>query len=176
MPMIVTGDTADLERLRGLWLELHHHHLRIATYPTPTDDEQSWQVRHDDYHTALDNDTGFLLLAVNATDVLGYAMVLLHSGGPNDTFVLGPTYAELYTLVVAAAHRGTGIGTALFNTVERELELRSITELEIAVMANNLDAQIFYQRHGARRVETMLWKFGHAHTSSTNRTCRPQTT
>jgi hypothetical protein len=45
--------------------ELHHHHLRIATYPTPTDDDQSWKVREHDYRTALDTDTGVFLLAIN---------------------------------------------------------------------------------------------------------------
>jgi GNAT superfamily N-acetyltransferase len=63
-------------------------------------------------------------------------MVLLHAGGLHDTFVLRPTYADLYTLVAAAEGRGRGIGAALFSAVEAELAHRSITELEIAVMAS----------------------------------------
>ena len=157
--VIVNATSADLHRVRELWLELHHHHLQIATYPTPTDDEVSWHVRESDYRSALENGTGFLLMAMNGPDTIGYAMVLLHPGGPNDTFVLGQTYAELYTLIVAASFRRDGLGTALFEAVEHELGLRAITELEIAVMVNNAEAVNFYRRHGARPVETRLWKF-----------------
>jgi ribosomal protein S18 acetylase RimI-like enzyme len=169
MVHITAGTTTDLGRLRDLWLSLHHHHLAIATYPTPTDDNQSWQVRQGDYRKALNDNTGFLFLAVNTDtgtgtefekDPIGYAMVLLHPGGPNDTFVLGPTYAELYTLVVTPEQRDCGIGTQLLDAVETELRNRGIDELEIGVMANNTAAVKFYERHGARPVETMLWKFG----------------
>ena len=159
---IVSGGSSDLEGLRDLWLELHHHHLRIATYPTPTHDDQSWQVRRIDYRAALVENAAFLLIARDGSVPVGYAMTLLHAGGPNDTFVLGPRYAELYTLVVTSDRRGTGIGNELFGAVERELENRAIGDLEIGVMANNFDAVAFYERRGARPVETMLWKFASA--------------
>jgi hypothetical protein len=83
--MIEFATSADLHRLRELWLELHHHHLRIATYPTPTDDGLSWEVRRDDYRSALDNGTGFLLIVTNDSEVRGYAiqvrMLLARSTG-----------------------------------------------------------------------------------------------
>ena len=131
---IVSGGSSDLEGLRDLWLELHHHYLRIATYPTPTHDDQSWQVRRIDYRAALVENAAFLLIARDGSVPVGYAMTLLHAGGPNDTFVLGPRYAELYTLVVTADRRGTGIGNELFDAVERELVSRAIGDLEIGVV------------------------------------------
>ncbi len=156
---IVFGKVADLDGLRALWLELHHHHLRIASYPVPTSDEQSWQVRRGIYQAALDAESGFLLVANDGPARIGYAMTLLHPGGPNDTFVLRSTYAELYTLVVASSHRALGTGSRLFSAVEHELQRRDVTELEIAVMANNTQAVRFYERRGATPVETMMWKF-----------------
>jgi ribosomal protein S18 acetylase RimI-like enzyme len=106
-------------------------------------------------------DAGFLVLAVEEAAVIGYAFVCIEQG-PDDTFPVGERYAELYSLSVAPDHRGRGVGTALLDFVEGELDSRSIRDLKVAVMTGNEDAQRLYERRGLRPAETILYRFGQA--------------
>jgi ribosomal protein S18 acetylase RimI-like enzyme len=149
-----------VDAVRELWLELHHHHRSVVgTLPLVKDDELSWQRRRALYAERLSASTGFLVLATEHDVVAGYAVVCVEAG-PDDTFPLGDRYAELYSLAVARAHRGRGIGTQLLEFVDRELARRSIDDLKVAVMVGNRDAQRFYERRGLRPAETILYRFG----------------
>jgi ribosomal protein S18 acetylase RimI-like enzyme len=80
--------------------------------------------------------------------------------GPDDTWPVGERYAELYSLSVVCDQRGRGIGTALFEAVERELDSRRIADLAVAVMVGNASAIRFYERRGLRPGELLLYRFG----------------
>jgi len=159
----LTIELAGVERVdavRELWLELHRHHRSInATAPLVEDDAASWRRRRALYVHRLTAGTGFLVLAVDDGAAVGYAVVCIEDG-PDDTFPVGDRYAELYSLSVASALRGRGIGTRLLDFVDRELERRSIRDVKVAVMAANTGAQKLYERRGLRPVETVLYRFG----------------
>ena len=70
----------------------------------------------------------------------GAAGPVVFRKGPDDTWPVGDRYAELYSLSVAPDKRGQGIGTALFEAVERELASHGIADLAVAVMAGNTSA------------------------------------
>jgi ribosomal protein S18 acetylase RimI-like enzyme len=72
---------------------------------------------------------------------------------------VGDRYAELYSLSVAPDERAQGVGTALFEAVERELASHGIADLTVAVMAGNTSAMRFYQRRGLRPGEILLYRF-----------------
>ena len=149
-----------VDEVRELWLELHRHHRAVVrTVPLVEDDAVSWERRRALYAERLSPGDGFLVLAVDDDVVVGYALVCLEDG-PDDTFPVGDRYAELYSLSVAPAMRGRGIGTRLLDFVDRELESRSIRDLKIAVMVGNTDAQRLYERRGLRPAETVLYRFG----------------
>jgi ribosomal protein S18 acetylase RimI-like enzyme len=149
-----------VDEVRELWLELHHHHRAVVgTVPLVADDEVSWERRRALYVDRLGPGAGFLALAVEDDVVVGYALVCIEEG-PDDTFPVRDRYAEVYSLSVAPARRGRGIGTQLLDFVDRELESRSIRDLKIAVMVGNDDAQRLYERRGLRPAETVLYRFG----------------
>jgi ribosomal protein S18 acetylase RimI-like enzyme len=149
-----------VDELRELWLALHHHHRPvIGTLPLVENDELSWQRRRALYLDRLGSGTGFLLLALDQDDIVGYALVCIEDG-PDDTFPLGERYAELYSLSVAPKLRGRGIGTRLLDCVDEELAQRSIADLKVAVMTGNMDAERLYERRGLRRAELVLYRFG----------------
>jgi ribosomal protein S18 acetylase RimI-like enzyme len=149
-----------VDEVRELWLELHRHHRAVVgTLPLVADDELSWQRRRALYVKQLSSDAGFLVLAIDAGAVVGYALVRIEDG-PDDTFPVGDRYAELYSLSVAPDRRGGGIGTQLLDFVDDELARRSIYDLKIAVMAGNADALRLYERRGLRSAELVLWRFG----------------
>jgi len=149
-----------VDEVRELWLELHRHHRAVVgTVPLVEDDAASWQRRRALYVNRLSSGTGFLVLAIDDDAVIGYALVCIEDG-PDDTFPVGDRYAELYSLSVAPALRGRGIGTRLLDFVDRELETRSIRDLKIAVMVGNTAAQSLYERRGLRPAETVLYRFG----------------
>lgn len=151
-----------VDEVRELWLELHRHHRAVVgTLPLVEDDEASWQRRRALYVNRLTAGTGFLVLAIDEEAAVGYALVCIEPG-PDDTFPLGDSYAELYSLSVAANQRRRGIGTRLLDFVDAELDRRSIRDLKVAVMTGNAGAQRLYERRGLRPAETILYRFGGA--------------
>ncbi len=86
--------------------------------------------------------TSVLLVAEDATGaVVGYALTtitpLLHTNGSS---------AQLQELVVDDAHRGTGIGTAIVEEVERVCRERSVRQITVA----SRRSADFYERIGYR--------------------------
>jgi ribosomal protein S18 acetylase RimI-like enzyme len=149
-----------VELVRELWLALHHHHQRVASFqPLVADDEQSWASRRELYLGRLVDESGFLAVTFDGSSrlVVGYAAVMIETG-PDDTFPLGERYAELYSLAVAEQSRGRGIGTQLLDFVDRELDARGISALKVGVMLGNEDALRFYERRGLRAAELVLYR------------------
>ena len=155
------GGIGDLPRLEHLWLELHAHHQSVAPHLGPfTSDEGSWRVRRASYEEWLALD-GFLFLAFERDVLIGYAMVAIHDpAGPEwtDTWLVGRRIAELETLVVEATARGGGIGSALLDAVESELERRGIGDVVIGVVPGNA-AQRLYERRGYQPTWLTLSRF-----------------
>jgi ribosomal protein S18 acetylase RimI-like enzyme len=143
-----------LDRLRPLWLELHHHHQavggeRLGPY---VDDDASWVARRALYAGFL-ADGGFALLAERDGALIGYAMVAVKTSAEtelDDTWVSGERVAEIETLVVAPAARGTGAGSALLDAVDAELAAAGIDDVLIAAFVTNTDAIRLYERRGFR--------------------------
>ena len=82
------------------------------------------------------------------------------AAGDDDTWPVGAALAELVSLAVAPEARGQGLGTALMDAVDAELERRGVRDLEVAVMAGNDRALRFYERRGLRAGEVLLFRFG----------------
>ena len=89
----------------------------------------------------------------------GYAVVEIHTG-PDDTWPVGDTYAEVQSLAVSPGERGSGLGSRLMDTVDAELARRGIHDLAVGVLAGNEDAIRFYERRGLRPGELQMWRFG----------------
>jgi ribosomal protein S18 acetylase RimI-like enzyme len=150
---------ADVERLRDLWLALHHQHRVVAPIALVEDDEASWQARRALYLDWLGAGNAFGFVAERDGEPVGYAVCCLIDG-PDDTFPVGERYGDLYSLSVAADERGHGIGTRLLDAVDLELEQRAIHDLRISVMAGNERAQRLYERRGLQLAEVVLFRFG----------------
>lgn len=141
------GGTGCVDEVRNLWLELHRHERSVAPALPLVPDELSWSRRRSLYIRWLELEQGFLALARNRACVVGYVFVRLDEGS-DDTFPVGERYAELYSLSVAPAWRGRGIGSLLLDFVDSELASRGIHDLSVAVMVGNSGAQRLYERRG----------------------------
>jgi len=148
-----------VDEVRELWLELHRHHRAVVdSVPLLEDEELSWLRRRALYADRLSSD-GFLVIASQGGEPVGYALVCIEHG-PDDTFPVGELYAELYSLSVTAAARGRRVGTKLLDFVDQELTRRSIPDLKVAVMVGNDGARRLYERRGLRPAELVLYRFG----------------
>jgi ribosomal protein S18 acetylase RimI-like enzyme len=148
-----------VDGLRDLWIALHHTHRSVSPVPLVEDDELSWQRRRALYVGWLDRAAGFGVLASLDGVPVGYAFCCLVAG-PDDTFPVGDTYGDVYSLSVAEGVRGRGIGSRLLDEVDRELDARGIRDLKISVLAGNERAQRLYERRGFRVAELALYRFG----------------
>jgi ribosomal protein S18 acetylase RimI-like enzyme len=153
-PTISRAGVEALDRLRPLWLALHHHHQavggeRLGPY---VDDDASWTARRALYHEFLTGG-GFALLAEQDGALVGYAMVAVKTSAEtelDDTWVSGDRVAEIETLLVLPEARGSGLGNALLDAVDAELERMGIADVLIAAFVTNADAIRLYERRGFR--------------------------
>jgi ribosomal protein S18 acetylase RimI-like enzyme len=149
-----------LDRLRPLWLELHHHHQAVggpALGPYVGDDA-SWAARRALYGDFLASG-GFAVLAERDGELVGYAMVAVKTSAEtelDDTWRAGARVAEIETLSVAPTARGAGIGSALLDRVDAELEAAGIHDVLIAAFVTNSDAIRLYERRGFRPASLYL--------------------
>lgn len=82
-----------------------------------------------------------LLLALADAELLGYALLLCRSGS---------RLARLYSIAVAPAARGLGLGARLLAAVEEAARARGRSELRLEVRIDNAAAIALYQKHGYR--------------------------
>jgi ribosomal protein S18 acetylase RimI-like enzyme len=157
---IERGGVGDVESLRELWLELHHHHQEIGPQSGEfTDDDTSWGQRAAQYRRWLGEDPGsFVLLARDDEGLAAYALVRVMEPGPEllDAWRLPERIAELETIVVTARARGAGLGTHLLDEVDAELERQGIEELMIGLIPGNDGAQRLYESRGFKPRWLML--------------------
>jgi ribosomal protein S18 acetylase RimI-like enzyme len=160
-PSIAFAGPDELHEVEPLWRSLHAHHRRVSRVPLLADDDLSWQRRGAWYRSKLEAGEAFLLLARDGPRAVGYALVYVRPGD-DDTWPVGAQLAELVSLAVAPERRGRGVGSALMDAVDAELERRGIADLEVGVMAGNDRALAFYERRGLRLGEVLLFRFGSA--------------
>ena len=153
-----------LDRLRPLWLVLHHHH-QAAGGPALgpyVDDDASWTARRSLYDGFF-RQGGFAVLAERDGALLGYAMVAITPVEETlmpDTWRTGDRVAEIETLVVDPAARGAGLGTALLDRVDEELASEGVADVLIGAIVTNTDAIRLYERRGFRPAWVYLLRLG----------------
>jgi ribosomal protein S18 acetylase RimI-like enzyme len=143
-----------LDRLRPLWLELHHHHQAVGgpALGPYVDDDTSWTACRATYAELLARE-GFVLLAERGDDLVGYALVAIMPVSDtilDDTWRTGERVAEIETVCVAPSERGAGIGSALLDRIDEELEAAGIADVLIGAVATNAGAIRLYERRGFR--------------------------
>jgi ribosomal protein S18 acetylase RimI-like enzyme len=143
-----------LDRLRPLWLALHHHHQAVGgeQLGRHVDDDASWTARRALY-THYIAGGGFVLLAERDRVAVGYAMVAIKTSAEtelDDTWQAAERVAEIETLVVLPEARGAGVGSALLDAVDAELAEMGIEDVLIAAFVTNTDAIRLYERRGFR--------------------------
>jgi GNAT superfamily N-acetyltransferase len=90
---------------------------------------------------------GVIFVAEVGGQVVGFAAV--RARVPTESLDEPPgTYALLSDVVVAASHRGAGIGRALVEAVEAHARGHGAFELRVAVLAKNSMARSLYERTG----------------------------
>ena len=115
-------DPAHIEDVAPLWKALLDH---IAVLPDsivpirPSD--ESWALERGEMLKALEGDA-FVLVARRGGGAVGYAFVAVE--GPDPVWYTGDLRAELCHLSVADGERGNGVGTALMDAMDAELERR----------------------------------------------------
>jgi GNAT superfamily N-acetyltransferase len=152
-----------LDRLRPLWLELHHHHQAVGgpALGPYVDDGVSWSECRAAYERLLAHD-GFVLLAERGSALVGYALVAVMPASETivaDTWRTGERVAEIETVFVVPSERGAGIGSELLDRVDEELSAAGIEDVLIGAVVTNADAIRLYERRGFRPAWLYMTRF-----------------
>jgi ribosomal protein S18 acetylase RimI-like enzyme len=152
MSRIVELGVEEVDLVEGLWKELfaHHHEITGGAHPG-RDQEESWRMRRAQYVRWLTAGEGMLFVVPGEgaeQAPLGYACLRIGPSGP--TWNLGETVGDLETLAVAAAARGSGIGTELIEHCRRRLAELGARWWTVSVVTENERAAELYAREGFR--------------------------
>jgi ribosomal protein S18 acetylase RimI-like enzyme len=138
----------DIELVAPLWKALLDHIAVLPDALVPIRPfEQSWPIERAEMLESLKGDA-FILAARRDDAVVGYAHVIVE--GPDPVWYTGDNHAVLAALSVADGERDAGVGTALFDAVDEELERRGVEDVEIGVDTANREAVRFYEERGYR--------------------------
>jgi ribosomal protein S18 acetylase RimI-like enzyme len=141
-------DVADIDLVAPLWMQLMDH---IATLPDALvpvrPSAESWKLERKEMLEQPDGEA-FILTAARGERTVGYAFVRIE--GPDPVWYTGETHALLATLCVDEGERGHGVGTALMDAVDAELERRGVEDVEIGVDSGNTVAARLYESRGYR--------------------------
>lgn len=141
-------DPADIELVGPLWRQLMDHVASLPDGLVPVrPSDESWELERAEMLREL-ADEAFVLVARRAGTIAGYAFVCIEGADP--VWYTGDRHAVLATLCVDAAKRGGGVGRALMDAVDAELERRGIEDVEIGVDTGNEAAARLYETRGYR--------------------------
>ena len=103
---------------------------------------------------------GSVYLAVDAGEVLGFAVVLIEHEDDGDLHLHAPykTYGQVTDLVVKEGHRGRGVAARLMAKAESHVQALGITTVRVTALATNGPARDFYAKAGYRPFEVTLLK------------------
>ena len=77
-----------------------------------------------------------------------------------DTWETGERVAEIESLSVAPAARGAGIGSALLDRIDAELEAEGVRDVLIGALVTNAGAIRLYERRGFRPAWLYMFRLG----------------
>jgi len=144
---------SQLDVLEPVWNALQAHHIEVTPDLGPRTPKRtladSWAIRRSKYERWLGDPDSFFVVAEAGDEPVGYAFVTL--GLPYAGWASGERIAELETLSVLAAQRGTGVGTALIDAVWARLAQLGVEDMQITTTVTNTDAHRFYEHHGFTR-------------------------
>ena len=151
MPTSITIEKlepVDIDQIAPLWKALLDHVAALpqAIVPVRPSDE-SWELERKEMLEALAGDA-FALVARREGVAVGYLFTRIE--GPDPVWYTGATHAELAHLSVAKGERGNGVGSALMDAMDAELERRGVDDVEIGVDTGNDMAVRLYEGRGYR--------------------------
>ena len=145
-----------LNDLEPLWKALHTHHVTVTPQFGPTrSPDESWLRRKSYYEQWLNEPDTFILMAEKTGHPIGYAFVRIMGGFT--TWRTADKVAEIETLSILPEFRGLGVGSNLMAAIYAELRKDGIEEVSLGVVATNLKAIRFYERHGFEPRILNLW-------------------
>ncbi|HTX69366.1 MAG TPA: GNAT family N-acetyltransferase [Thermoleophilia bacterium] len=148
-PHIELLDPAHIELVAPLWKQLMDHIAALPDALVPVrPSEESWALEREEMLEELAGES-FVLTASRGGRVVGYAFVCVEER-PDPVWYTGDKHALLATLCVDELERGDGVGTALMDAVDAELERRGIEDVEIGVDTGNQVAAHLYESRGYR--------------------------
>jgi ribosomal protein S18 acetylase RimI-like enzyme len=139
---------AHIDELAPLWKALLDHVAALPDSIVPVrPSDESWELERKEMLKALAGDA-FALVARRGAEAVGYVFVRIE--GPDPVWYTGDTHAELAHLSVAEGARGSGVGGALMDAMDAELERRGVEDVEIGVDTGNDMAVRLYEGRGYR--------------------------
>jgi ribosomal-protein-alanine acetyltransferase len=94
----------------------------------------------------IDSSSAEFLVATDDAQVLGAALVFLRRRS---------AVARLYSIAVADAARGLGLGTRLLEVAERRAQRRGARAMRLEVRSDNHAARRLYEANGYRRIASL---------------------
>jgi len=151
-PTVRPAQPSDLPALARLWYEKtvlqQQADSRLRFAP---DAEAHWQAVAAGW---LNDDHTVLLVALDGTELAGYAVVRIESGAPG---LLPERVGVLLDMALDTHRYRGGVGRGLVSAAHAWLRHRGIDQLTVAVSRRSAVEQAFWRSLGAREWMDYLW-------------------
>jgi ribosomal protein S18 acetylase RimI-like enzyme len=159
-----TGNAADLDLVRPLWVAVHRQHADTMPQLAPyVSDDETWHVRRGLYQELLAKPDTLLTVAFVGETAVGYGLahvMPVNDSWIADTWVTGQRIGEIESLSVLPQYRGSGLGSELLDRLEQHLHALGVQDLILGALPGNTDAIRLYERRGYRPTWLYLSQFG----------------
>jgi GNAT superfamily N-acetyltransferase len=135
----------DIPDIVRLWEELMDYHRRLDPFFTPARNGRDLFRRFLEQN--LENDAACVLVAVAEDGIVGYCEGMLEQHPPS---LVESEYGQVLDFMVTAAHRHTGIGRLMFETLRSWFRKQGVRRIEVRHSTFNELATRFWPRMGFR--------------------------
>jgi ribosomal protein S18 acetylase RimI-like enzyme len=148
-----------LDDVEPVWRSLHDHHVKLApdtgSAPALRSPDESWSLRRASYEEWLREPQTVLLIAGEAGEAVGYALVRVARGG-GQTWRFPEKVGIVETLALLPRARGRGVGARLMGAIQGYLREQGAGAIQLDVLTSNEEAIRFYERQGLQRLFVTL--------------------
>lgn len=149
----------EVEELADLWGALHQQHTVTAPHLediiSAVGLDESWRRRRAQYMVWLRDPDTMAILAENAGDLAGYAMVTIRENAQG-SWDRGERIAVVQTFAIDPEYTGAGVDSKLLEEVRRQLASLGIRDIEFSALATASEDISFLEQEGFRPFVTTM--------------------
>jgi ribosomal protein S18 acetylase RimI-like enzyme len=144
MIRIIEAEEKHIPDITRLWVEFLQFHVDIDPIWTPSEGAEDGQ-REEQTKPMMASDKGFVLVALDGDEVIGYAISEIKSPLRGST---RPEYGYIHHVAITERYRRSGVGEKMFNEILAWFKSKGMDRIELDITSKNYVSSSFWSKLG----------------------------